>query len=423
MKPSLHNLIFLLFTFQAVVSIPGFARTINRDLKSQVADDPNRTLPQGDNYNLAGDLLFFWNVDQGEDDFYHSGYWLNLFGEYRPLERLALNLKVAALNPSNSYGYNGSGLVIPFFSASYSDEFFNFIKVSLLAFDLDRQTLGGGLLISEKEMSGMLWTTQIQNFRLAWVKPGTGVFNYGGDADIIKADWNNDLIGGYGSRFSVPEIGSNWVQDESGTFRDPQGEKASWEYVSFFGIYSQFRHSSGIYYQAEYTKRPSNEAQAHLERIGWAGDGNIFSTKLWAEHRQYDLAFFDGIVGRVDQDYVTIEDREKEVFNTMNIAPAPTNEHMWIGGISGTLFSKSMIRLSTRNECAFWQNRSKTDRPVYAFDQAVEYCPWAGKDSCGRIAYSNIVANASGLPDEVDYGNKPMQKLVRHVRFEARAMF
>ena len=119
------------------------ARTLNRDLRPQIAQDPNRVLSQGELWSLAGDLQFYWHIDKNEKDYYHSGYWLNLFGEYRPLERLTVNLKLASINPSNSYGYNSPALIMPFLSASYRETFFgDDIKVAILGGDLDRQTLG-----------------------------------------------------------------------------------------------------------------------------------------------------------------------------------------------------------------------------------------------------------------------------------------
>lgn len=400
------------------------ARTVNFDLAPQIENDPNRTLPQGPNYSLAGDLKFFWNISKPEMDYYHSGFWLNMFGEYRPLERMRLNLKLVAFNPSNSYGYNSPARVMPFLSAYYTESFFNSrLKGELVGFDLDRQTLAAGLLIDEKEMSGMIWRISVSDFRLSWIKPGTGVFNYEGDGSIQKLDFLNDLFGVYGAWLSLPEDETKAVSsdgDSQQVYRSPY----EFPWTSFVGVFSIWKHSSGLFTALEACQR-NTKAKAYLERVGFAWKHDILAGDVWVEHRQYDHEFFLHITGHTDQDYLTVEDRDKKFTNPMNIAPDQTSGRMATAATKMTLFPKGLYRVSTRNEFGYWTGEPGTDEPrrIHAYEHSVWYCPWPGKDSCGMLSYSNIISNANSSPTTSDEGYATMHRLVPHMRLEAQVLF
>lgn len=417
----LFRFVLIILTF--LIAQHTQARTLNQDLRSQIDQDPNRVLPQGDSWSLAGDLQIYWHIDKNENDFYHSGYWLNLFSEYRPLDRLAINLKLATVNPSNSYGYNSPALIIPFLSASYFDTFFDGdVKVSARGGDLDRQTLGAGLLASEKEMSGLYLEALVYDFRASFIKPGTGVFNEPGDADILRLDWHNHLLGIYIFDATVPEQES--FQTNNGSYQSlATGDKAKMETLYFNGFYSQWQHSSGLFYLTEFAVGGRQKKHGHLERVGYKFDSAEVAGSLWLENRFYQHQFFDGITGRVDQDYVTIEDRDKEYLNPMNIAPIADHANLHAAGLKATLFKSRMVRLSERSEVLAWKDISTFKHPLYIFEHGILYCPWAGKDSFMKLAYSNIIANVNGLPNRNSLGNQTFLRLQNHFRVEAGTFF
>ena len=137
---------------------------INDDIKNQVSNSPWRVLPKGENYALAADLHAFWNVNNNGDDYYHSGYWFNSFFEYQPEAQITLNLKLSIFNPSNSYGYNAPARIVPFMAATWSPPTFFEMQFALKGGDLGRVTIGAGLLVEEKEMSGLSSVLKSETF-------------------------------------------------------------------------------------------------------------------------------------------------------------------------------------------------------------------------------------------------------------------
>lgn len=63
-------------------------RIENADLKTQVNDDRNSLLPQGEKYSLFGEGYLFKNSWKA---FYHGGYWYNIFLESTHIPRTTIN--------------------------------------------------------------------------------------------------------------------------------------------------------------------------------------------------------------------------------------------------------------------------------------------------------------------------------------------
>ncbi len=182
---------FLLISTNKLWADISFPHRSNYKLLEQINNTTGVKIT--DNFRMAGDLRVWKYFVRDERQYYHGpGFWMDIFSEYQYDNKTTVNLQTVILNGSTSYGYN-AGAIKPFLGIAH--------KVSerseFRLFDLGRQTIGDGLLVEDKLMSGLLFSTNHQNehyFRMIF--PGTGLISIYGDAWVFDYYWKRDLLFG-----------------------------------------------------------------------------------------------------------------------------------------------------------------------------------------------------------------------------------
>ena len=176
----------------------------------------------------------------------------------------------------------------------------------------------------------------------------------------------------------------------------------------------------GLYYAVEFSQL--EKASGDLARIGFKKKLPFVHVDAALEQRRYRVNFMRDFAYRLEQDYISVEDRDKQYTDPMNIfsdfETITTNTAL----LSFTVLPDKPLRFSSRNEFSRWQSPSLDQRP-YAYDQKILFCPYPGRDTCVDVALTNIVSNASQPISIADRDNKPMIKLVKHWRLEAHILF
>ena len=164
---------FLVFSQLAEARYPSALP--NNNIKEEANNQDHRMIGEFEKFSLLTDgQIYFRNT--GEEEFYHYlGYWVQMRMEVRPHDYLTLNLRSIYYSGSVSSGYTaptGSYHLLgvsgewPIQSDAYS--------FTGRVMDLERQTLGTGLLIEEKETAGVWLRWEWKNGYVKYLKEGTG---------------------------------------------------------------------------------------------------------------------------------------------------------------------------------------------------------------------------------------------------------
>ena len=88
-------------------------------------------------------------------DFYHgNGYWIDLRSEFRPHPDLNLNLKFDVTQGTSSNGPTYLAMMVPHVGVTFRAHSILGLEWEFRLSDIDRQTIGTGLFIEEKETVG-----------------------------------------------------------------------------------------------------------------------------------------------------------------------------------------------------------------------------------------------------------------------------
>jgi hypothetical protein len=389
--------------FFCVPSTPAVARTINTDLKKQIADDDDRRLPQGQDYSLAIDGFAFMNPPT---DYYHSGTWIGSFLELRHVPQMTLNLKLAATNPSVSYGTD-SGAQLQAFIGITGKHDIGPVKIHIQAGDLDRQTIGAGLTFDELEMGGAIFDMSYETFKLRVMKHGTGGYTYCGDIDYVEIGALNGLFAAYTMQTSGSDRCKGPSYDETVIGKD------------FIGAYS--RHEWSYFsYAIEGAQR--NDANSGMIKV----NSNV-PLRSWGDldltlqARRYQKGFAAGYIGKIYRDFESIEQIDKSFTNTQNIFIEGDNVHVHSGRADLFLLPENLVRISSRNEFGAFDFEEGRFRRFYLFHHATSYCPNRGRDDCLSLGYANIVLRHRDFAAmSSNAGREPFYYSDRHWRVEAK---
>ena len=170
---TLFSLVFGTKAFGLYPSAPP-----NNNLKSELEKDPHRKITTSiDWYSGAIDAHLYRRY-LGTEDFYHGGgYWIQARNEFRHGNRFSLNVRSVFYSGSISEGYTKpTGNYHLFgFSGTYPGKVFGG-TMKIRAIDIERQTLGSGLMIEEKEIAGVVVTWQNGPTKFNLIGDGTSTF-------------------------------------------------------------------------------------------------------------------------------------------------------------------------------------------------------------------------------------------------------
>lgn len=374
----------------------GYVR--NEDLRAQISSQTGRVLPSSDLFSAAIDGHLFYRNLASYGGYYHGGYWIDAYVEVTPWKQLALNGKFVLYDPAASFGVTGTSYIHPNVTVRWNESLGVLasvpVNVRSLFFYLDRQTLGAGLTLEDKEMSGMLIEARRDWLRVKYLQDGTGGYNIGGDVRHLSLDLSNDLIG----------LALFEHQEES---------------PAFFSIYSLHPLIGDFSYFTEVGRR--HERYAGLLGVKhqkeWA---RYLSSRLRLQARRYESGYAEGIKGKIEHDYLSIEQEDKSYTNSENVFVWNDDVNVASCELGLTLRPYPWLRLDTDNEYYLFSYRSSAQQSGYLYRHSVGICPNALQAACAYLVYSNKMTSAEFPLSVMDGRNIPYFLKRTYLALEAR---
>jgi hypothetical protein len=277
----------------------------NQNLMEQVESQPYRILPKNGFYTLAVDADFFKPVFMGANnfnlykyDFYHgNGYWIDLRSEFRPHPDLNLNLKFDVTQGTSSNGPTYLAMIVPHVGVTFRAHSILGFEWEFRLSDIDRQTIGTGLFIEEKETLGGSVIGKLDDFTLKLMVDGTGSFRVDGGVTAIDAHLWNGLLGG-----------TVLIQEVDTDFHAPQFTQS---------LYSKKTWSNGLGYAAE--SAMNSNAQASLLALEYKDQFENLYFSLKPQFRHYGKGILGSLPGKISHNYVSYDQNDKPFTTLMNI--------------------------------------------------------------------------------------------------------
>ncbi len=382
----------------------------NADLLEEIQNDPNRLIPSTQMFSFAVDGDTFWRMDSSEEFYHGIGYWLQARSEARVLNSFKLNVRSVFFAGSFSAGYAAPSGNYHLVAATFeTKDAWLGGRVFVRAGDLDRQTVGAGTMIEDKEFNGgfVRYSSLEGDHSLTLRIDGTGVLLLNDDFYNLEAKlWNGYFGGGVGywpfgvSQAFLPKI------------REP-----------LYYIFTQHQYDR-FSYAAEVSSRAN--ALAFLARVGMKfqpfADFEI-ETKL--EGRKYGDGFGENFVGNIQQQYTAYDQYDKAFTNAANIFPTDDDVTVAAAQIDARWKISQLWRLHSLNEVGRFDFATASDLPYYFFRHGVEYCPLPEREDCLNLFFSNkILLNSDATPPRnLALANEALFKMVPFFGIEGRFRF
>lgn len=408
-----------------------YPRIRNEALREQVlADAPNRFAPlaQTEWVTAAVDGHLFYRSFNGDDPgFYHGGYWFNLFAEIKPTNGIELNTRLVVYNPAFSYGAVSYTALQPLLGLTWKpadertpDQF----RWKFRAGDLDRQTLGAGLSLEDKEMGGLTLEFAQSDLHFRGLVDGTGGFMHAGDLHYLQLDWRNETLG-------VSAMRTGFTQR---IYPALYSRQSLGEYVTY-GLEASLGGGSG-----------SGGRIGTLARIQYrrAWD-NGWALRLRAENRNYPAGFADGYFegiestrGRVltgaffpseiEHDYLAIDQEDKQYADASNLFVIGRDVISSSGLLDVQWEVLPRLSLISVNEIAYIQWRGLRAHTTYLYRHGLRLAldsPRAGAPGARFIELfgSNKSSSAAAQLDVSDLVNKAAFDDRFYIAIEGRLRF
>ena len=375
----LLNFIIFLILINFVNVTYSKDRLTNHFLREQIIDDPSRVLPRNNYFigSVDGHLFF----RPGQTSYYHGGYWIDNFIEISPNENLRFNGRVTLLNPAASYGVTSDSSIHHFLGVTWRD---NLQTIGLfdadftgIFFDLDRQTLGAGLTLQDKEMSGLLTDVEKGSFRFRFILDGTGGYNIRGDVLYMQIDWWDNLAGISAYSYEGGQQG----------------------FISLFSTH-QYKHLGHF---LEISSR--NGAMAYLAGIEMPYKRSWLTIESKLQTRGYGKDYAKGIKRQIEQDYLSIEQEDKDFTDSMNIFVIDDDVLVHAAKVNVRVNLHSKFGLMNNNEFAVFDYNNFNIKKYYFYKIGLFLCPRANNNECGEVFYSNKMTAAFANPKINDSRN------------------
>lgn len=377
-------LLSMLVCYSAGASVAQAPKRLrNADLAPQVTSQPFRVLPQSSVLSLASDTHFFYRVAR-QFPYYHAGYWMENLAELRPVKKLAINGRFIFYNPAMSYGVVSHFFFHPLFSFSWNDNLQDYgwgdIKLTFRLMDLDRQTLGAGLTLEQKEMSGVLLDLVKGDFRFRYLQDGTGGYDISGDVNYLQLDYKNNLAGLY-------------------AFHNHFGR------AGFVGVYSTARLLDWLDTRAEVSTRHGVFAGlAGLSARGDLGESVHLTGDL--QLRGYQSDFARDIKGRIEHDYLTIAQEDKPFTDSMNVFVFDDDVYVPAIRAGAVVRLWKGVSFTTDHELAIFHYKKAGIQNHYFFRYGLSVCQTGEGHFCAEFVCSNKFTSAQLPIDQNDKENK-----------------
>ncbi len=384
----------------------------NHDLANDLKNDSNRTIQKFEMADFAIDAeTWMRSIGLDTQDFYHGvGYWIQARAEIRPNPFLAVNSRTILYSGSSSEGYaSPTGLYsLIGFSGTWPEQIFNStLKIRIV--DLERQNVGSGLLVQDREMNGALVQLSNELYTLRLLGDSTGALVY--KDDLVNAEFSSfEGWLGVGAAY--------WTQGKSqaglAINRDPY----------FYLISSQSFLDDRLLYSLEAGER--NRKNAGLISLSYMDQQDDLTLKSKIEYRIYKVGFGKDFVGQIENQYISYDQYDKSYTNAMNVFTSSDSADVYALHLDVHYRMNSRWKIETLNELGLFNySDNQADISYYFYRAGFSYCPIMNRDDCVTIFSSNKVLNESYSrpPKDISLVNTPLFKKVDYVGVEGSFRF
>lgn len=371
----------------------------NHDLKNEIQDQADRLVPKSDWFSAAVDgQIYFRNLES--DDFYHAtGYWVQARTEFRPNELININVRSIFYSGSISNGYTKpTGQYNLFgFSGTWPTPVLGG-KIEARAIDLERQTIGEGLFIEEKEMAGVWVKWTRDNHFLKIMKEGTGGLVLGDDLTDVETKLFGGYIGG-GAILWTASRQSNMSEN-----RKP-----------FYYLNSSHAITSYLDYFAEVGLRFSKTASM----IGLKSEGEVgrIHYKTRAQFRNYGIDVGKQFTGQIDNMYISYDQYNKRYTNAGNVFTIDDNVNVYSLVADLDYDIDASWAVQAKNEIGVFDYKQTENKNFYFYRFGLTYFPIANRNESITAFMSNKVLTDSYARPPSDYSTNKNLPLFRQVAF------
>ena len=379
----------------------------NANLQEEVEAHPYRILPKSEHLFLAVDADFFKPVFMGPNDFnyykydfYHgNGYWMDIRSEFKANEDFAVNFKASVTHGTSSNGPTYLALIIPHVGITYRQHgFLGFDWESRLS-DIDRQTVGTGLFIEDKETDGGYVIAKRDQFVGKVMVDGTGSFTLDGGVIGIDLSMWDGLIG---MTTLIQETGTATHQAE---FTSTAYTRHAWK--------------SGLGYGAEYGG--DQIAKAGLVYAKYEADIERLHVMIKPQFRTYGKGVLGGLPGHVEQNYVSYDQNDKPYTNVMDIFAMGDNVQTYSAQVNAEYAVNIFYHVFAESEFLDYKYHDVDPFSAVFFRAGVKFFPFKDRaDEFGFLVGNKyLIASTTqtntiqaprtySSPDAPDFENKPL---------------
>ncbi len=392
------NILFLFFSFQLFAAYP--TAKPNNNIRGEIVDNQNRLLPTTEYLAFAVDGQGYHRFSESNDFYHGTGYWLQIRSEVSPNENLSINLRTIMYSGTSSDGYAEP---IGFYNLlQLSGRLPNKIfggEISGKVLDIERQTIGKGLLVQDREFFGGLFQWKNQWFKIFLRGTGTGAIVHDDDTYNLEFSFLDDIIG----------LGALHYGEKS---RD--GYQFLYSSYSFLDFFS---------YDFEVGVRNSKWAGLLALQLDFKNE--YFSLDTRIEVRIYEDGFGEEIVGQIAQDYVSFDQLDKPYTNIMNAFTQGDDLNIYALKLNLRYKFNHNWRIHYLNELGQFNYNNFKKENYYFYRAGVEYYPLKQReDNMVLFASNKILTDSRAAPPDIpSRTNNPMFTDENYIGLEANFEF
>ena len=274
----------------------------NEGIREEIEGDPDRVLPKSDHLRAAVDTEFYKRSTLAEDYYHGLGFWLDSRIEAEPHAALRLNLRPILYNGTSSQGYNHAFGFFVLAGVTWAATLPPLgVTVEARGGDLDRQTLGVGLTLEEKEMNGLGLQLARGDFKARTLVNGTGGYYFLNDLWYQDVSYRDGLFGASGQL--IARDGPSSPADGRPTFT----------------LFSTREWVPGLRHRLEAGLRGGGTGGlAAVDYRGGIGNGR-FEWLASGAVRHYDRAFVNRLATQMSPVYLAYDQADKPFANVFNL--------------------------------------------------------------------------------------------------------
>lgn len=379
----------------------------NEKLIEEVKDQPFRLFPKSEKFAFAIDADFFKPIFAGGEgqkfykyDFYHgNGYWMTTRGEFKPIPQLTLNVKVNVTHGTSSNGPTYQALIIPMVGITYNEQLGD-THFEFRLSDINRQTVGTGLFIEQKETDGGYVMVSHGDFVGKFMVDGTGSYRLDGGVLSLDLSYANGLVGLTG-----------FVNETETVFQPPQ---------TIATLYSKHTFDNGLGYGIE--GGIDSEAKAAMVygeyKATWFEKLNLW---FKPQVRHYGKNILGSLPGKVAHNYIAYDQNDKPFTTLMNIFAYGDNVTTYSTQLNLEYVFNPFYRVYAENEYIRYDYKATGILQQVYFRTGFKLYPFKDRiDNVGFLVGNKyLIASTSQVdlnqptrtyspPNATDFENKPL---------------